>query len=65
MHVQILEYLEAYTDHFGFRKDIVFRTQVTKVEELPQGTFRVLTEVGCHLNCPIYRFEGAHKGATP
>ncbi|BDA48576.1 Dimethylaniline monooxygenase [N-oxide-forming] 5 [Coccomyxa sp. Obi] len=41
---EILEYLEAYTDHFGFRKNIVLRTEVTKVEQLPQGNFRVLTE---------------------
>ena len=46
MHLQILEYLEAYTDHFGFRKNIQFRTEVTKVEQLPQGNFRILFEVG-------------------
>lgn len=46
MSRQILEYLEAYADHFGFRGCITFRTEVTRVEPLPDSSFRVFTEVG-------------------
>ena len=29
--MQILEYLEAYTEHFGFREHIAFRTEVISI----------------------------------
>jgi hypothetical protein len=31
-HTQIAEYFDAYVDHFGFRDDIRFRTEVVRVE---------------------------------
>lgn len=62
--MQILEYLEAYTDHFGFRKNIVFRTEVMKVEQLRQGNFRVLIEVGFRFITPA-TLVIAYNAATP
>ncbi|CAL5223737.1 g6297 [Coccomyxa viridis] len=43
-HQQILEYLEAYTQHFGFGKSIIFRTEVLSVVPSPTGRFTVLTK---------------------
>src|SRR5690606_3342450 len=39
-HRQVLEYLEAYADHFGVRGDVTFRTAVTSVQPEPDGTWR-------------------------
>ena len=36
-HFQIAEYFDSYVDHFGFRDEIAFRTQVTHVEPVPGG----------------------------
>ncbi len=43
--MQILEYLEAYMQHFGFGKSIMFRTEVLSVVPSPQGRFTVSTKV--------------------
>ena len=43
--VQMLAYLEAYADHFGFRKQITFRTQVVSVIPQLKGGFTVSTKV--------------------
>ena len=43
--LQILEYLEAYTEHFGFGKSIIFRTEVLSVVPSPDGSFIVSTKV--------------------
>ena len=43
--LQILEYLEAYTQHFGFGKSIIFRTEVLSVVPCPNGRFTVSTKV--------------------
>ena len=43
--LQILEYLEAYTEHFGFGKSIIFRTEVLSVVSSPSGSFTVSTRV--------------------
>ena len=44
----MLAYLEAYADHFGFRKQITFRTQVVSVIPQLKGGFTVFTKVGNH-----------------
>jgi dimethylaniline monooxygenase (N-oxide forming) len=40
-HWQIAEYFDAYVDHFGFRGDIRFRSEVTSVEPAPEGGWDV------------------------
>ena len=45
LRVQMLAYLEAYVDHFGFRKQITFRTHVVSVIPQPKGGFTVSTKV--------------------
>ena len=48
--MQILEYLKAYTEHFGFGKGITFRTEVVSLLPLSEGGFTVTTKVRtCHL----------------
>ncbi|MBD1821240.1 NAD(P)-binding domain-containing protein [Cyanobacteria bacterium FACHB-DQ100] len=42
-HSQILNYFEAYVDHFGFRHKITFKTEVVRVEPLSDGTYNVTT----------------------
>lgn len=44
--VQILEYLEAYSEHFGFREHITFRTEVISVLPALKGVCTVITKVG-------------------
>ncbi len=44
-HSQILDYFEAYVDHFGFRDTITFRTEVKRVAPRGDGTYDV-TVVG-------------------
>jgi cation diffusion facilitator CzcD-associated flavoprotein CzcO len=36
-HRQVAQYLDDFVDHFGLREKITFRTEVTKVEPLPEG----------------------------
>jgi len=43
--LQVLEYLEAYTEHFGFGKNIIFRTEVVSVLPSLKGGFTVSTKV--------------------
>lgn len=43
--LQILDYLEAYTDYFGFRQHIIFQTEVISIEQLPDNVLRVTTRV--------------------
>jgi dimethylaniline monooxygenase (N-oxide forming) len=40
-HSQIAAYFDDYVDHFGFRDRILFRTEVTRVEQAPQGGWDV------------------------
>ena len=40
-HQDILEYFEAYVDHFGVRPHLTFNTTVTHVERLADGRFQV------------------------
>lgn len=40
-HFQIAEYFDSYVDHFGFRNDIRFRTEVTQVEPVEGGGYDV------------------------
>jgi len=42
-HTQVLDYFEAYVDHFGFRDTITLRTEVTHVAGAAQGTYDVST----------------------
>jgi dimethylaniline monooxygenase (N-oxide forming) len=42
-HSQILDYFEAYVDHFGFRHKLIFKTEVVRVEPLSDGTYNVTT----------------------
>lgn len=44
----MLAYLESYVDHFGFRKQITFRTQVVSVIPQLKGGFTVSTKVSKH-----------------
>ena len=44
----MLAYLESYVDHFGFRKQITFRTQVVSVIPQLKGGFTVSTKVCDH-----------------
>ena len=48
LKMQMLAYLESYVDHFGFRKQITFRTQVVSVIPQLKGGFTVFTKVGNH-----------------
>ena len=56
--MQILEYLEAYTEHFGFGKGIIFRTEVVSLLPLSGGGFTVTTKVR------IYQLPGISRGAV-
>ena len=40
-HSQIAAYFDDYVDHFGFRDKIAFRTEVTRVEQAPEGGWDV------------------------
>jgi dimethylaniline monooxygenase (N-oxide forming) len=40
-HSQIAAYFDDYVDHFGFRDKIAFRTEVTRVEQAPEGGWSV------------------------
>jgi dimethylaniline monooxygenase (N-oxide forming) len=51
-HSQFLRYLVAYAERFGVRSSIQFNTEVTKVEKIPEGRWRVSTEDG---KCRDYR----------
>ena len=44
--VQILEYLKAYTEHFGFREHIIFRTEVISILPSLNNVCTVITKVG-------------------
>ena len=50
--VQILEYLEAYTEHFGFRKHIIFRTEVVSILPSLKDVCTVITKVGSISSAP-------------
>ncbi|CAK0739800.1 hypothetical protein CVIRNUC_001197 [Coccomyxa viridis] len=43
-HKQILEYLEAYTEHFGFREHITFRTEVVSILPSLKDVCTVITK---------------------
>ena len=43
--VQILDYLEAYTEHFGFRRHISFRTEVVSILPSLNNVVTVTTKV--------------------
>jgi hypothetical protein len=45
-HTQIADYFRAYADHFGIREGIRFNTGVDKAERLPDGRWRIHTDVG-------------------
>jgi cation diffusion facilitator CzcD-associated flavoprotein CzcO len=40
-HTQMAAYFDAYVDHFGLRDKIAFRTEVTRVEQAPDGGWDV------------------------
>lgn len=40
-HEEILDYFEEYTDHFGIRDSIEFKTEVKHVSRTDEGTWRV------------------------
>ncbi len=40
-HSQMLDYLESYVDHFGFRRRIAFRSQVEHVRPTGDGSYHV------------------------
>lgn len=42
-HSQVLEYFEAYANHFNLRPGITFRTRVDRVTPAPNGGYRVDT----------------------
>ena len=45
-HSQIARYFDDYVDHFGFRDDITFNTEVTAVEPADEGGWDVTTDDG-------------------
>jgi cation diffusion facilitator CzcD-associated flavoprotein CzcO len=45
-HTEMLAYLEAFTDHFGLREHIRFRTKVTSARPAAEGGWAVETETG-------------------
>jgi dimethylaniline monooxygenase (N-oxide forming) len=45
-HTEVAAYFDAYVDHFGFREDIRFRTEVTNVEPAPGGGWNVTVDDG-------------------
>lgn len=40
-HTQMAAYFDAYVDHFGLRRQIVFNTAVERAAPLPDGTWRL------------------------
>lgn len=49
-HQQIIDYFEAYMAHFGFEKNIIFNTGVTKVDANKDGSYTVKTDTGLSQN---------------
>jgi hypothetical protein len=45
-HSQIIQYFDAYVDHFGLRNHISFNTKVTDVSKNNDGTYKVTTDKG-------------------
>lgn len=45
-HADFLQHLESYADHFGIRPLVTFRTEVTRVEPQPDGTWAVSLSKG-------------------
>ncbi len=43
-HAQVLDYFNAYLDHFGLREKITFNTAVTHVDRLDDGTWKVILD---------------------
>lgn len=79
-HSQVLEYFEAYSDRFGLREHVRFRTEVERVEPVDDrwrvesttregGTtreeFRAVLVANGHHWCPrVPSFEGVFDGET-
>ena len=40
-HSQVLDYFNAYLDHFGLREKVTFNTAVTHVDRMEDGTWKV------------------------
>src|SRR5690606_29864553 len=65
-HTQIAAYFDAYVDHFGFREDIQFRTEVTDVRPRPDGGWDVTVrrrdsgEVETHPYAAVLVANGHH-----
>jgi dimethylaniline monooxygenase (N-oxide forming) len=45
-HAEFLTHLEAYADHFGIRPRVTFRTEATRVEPQPDGSWQVSLSSG-------------------
>lgn len=45
-HVEVLQYLETYADHFGLRPHVHFNTRVERVEPLQDGNWQVTLQDG-------------------
>lgn len=45
-HQDLLAYLESYADRFDVRRSVQFNTEVTSVEKLPDGRWRVTSKKG-------------------
>ena len=50
--MQILDYLEAYTEHFGFREHITFRTEVVSILPSLKDLCTVITKVEFRSSAP-------------
>jgi dimethylaniline monooxygenase (N-oxide forming) len=59
-HTQIARYFDDYVDHFGFRDDIRFRTEVVRVERADGGWDVTLDDGSTHRYDAVFVANGHH-----
>jgi hypothetical protein len=59
-HTQIARYFDDYVDHFGFRDDIRFRTEVVRVEPAGEGWDVTLDDGSTHGYEAVFVANGHH-----
>jgi flavin-binding monooxygenase-like protein len=59
-HTQIARYFDDYVDHFGFRDDIRFRTEVTAVEPAGDAWQVTLDDGSTHRYAAVFVANGHH-----
>ena len=61
-HVQMAQYLVDYADRFALRPHIRFRSQVTKIAQVPGGRWRVELADTSHENFDAVVVASGHQG---